>query len=148
MIKKHIFISYCHENIKEVTDLRGELLDAGETVWWDNDIIPGQDWKFEIKKAIKESYAILLCFSDISDEKYKSGIYPEIQDAITEYRNYQPGIIFIIPIRFSNCKIPMIEIDSTRMLDSLQYIDLFPDSKKNENLKIILKALRSCKYHP
>ncbi|MEM9266593.1 MAG: toll/interleukin-1 receptor domain-containing protein [Cyanobacteria bacterium P01_F01_bin.13] len=126
MAKKHVFLSYCRDNANEVNRLHGELLAAGEPVWWDQDILPGQDWKLEIRKAMKDAYAVLLCLSKETGERTTSGIYPEALDAIKVYRNYAPGSIFLIPVRLSECDIPMIEIDDTRTLSRLQRVDLFP----------------------
>ena len=47
MPKKHVFLSYCHDNEAEVGQLRADLLAEGEAVWWDKDILAGQDWKQE-----------------------------------------------------------------------------------------------------
>lgn len=41
--KQHVFISYCRDNSSEITQLRKDLMDAGEQVWWDQDILPGLD---------------------------------------------------------------------------------------------------------
>src|SRR6202035_1408271 len=80
--KKHVFLSYCHDNIDEVARLREELIKAGEAVWWDQDIKGGQDWKFEIRKAMKNAYAVVLCLSQESESRVTSGIYQEALDAI------------------------------------------------------------------
>jgi hypothetical protein len=129
MPKKHVFLSYCHDNRSEVRQLRDDLTRAGESVWWDQDIQPGQDWVFEIRQAMKNAYAVVLCLSKESEARATSGIYPEAVDAIRSYREYAPGSIFLIPVRLSDCQIPPIEIDGTRTLDRLQYQDLFPPSK-------------------
>lgn len=72
----------------------------------------------------------------------------EALDAIAVYREYAPGNIFLIPVRLSDCEIPLIEIDSTRTLDRLQYVDLFPTSKRPEGFKKLLHAIRAAPYHP
>jgi len=147
-MKRHVFISYCHDNTVEVARLRSELLAAGEPVWWDQDIAAGQDWKLEIRRAIKGAYAILLCLSEESEKRKTSGIYPEAAEAIAAYREYAPGSIFLIPVRLSDCEIPPVEIDSTRLLDRLQYVDLFPASKRSSGLTRLLEAIRGSPDHP
>src|SRR5689334_9700214 len=106
MKKKHVFLSYCRDNMDQVARLRGDLSAAGESVWWDQDIQPGQDWKLEIRQAMKDAYAVVLCFSKESQARNRSGIYPEALDAISAYREYAPGSIFLIPVRLSECEIP------------------------------------------
>jgi adenylate cyclase len=148
MSQQHIFISYCHDNAAEVAKLRNDLMDAGENVWWDQDIVGGQDWKIAIHQAMKRSYAIVLCLSQETEKRYQSGIYPEILDAIGAYREYAPGSVFLIPVRLSDCSIPPIEIDATRMLDRLQHIDLFPAARRDEGIQKLIQAIRSAPKHP
>ncbi|MBZ5524741.1 MAG: toll/interleukin-1 receptor domain-containing protein [Acidobacteriia bacterium] len=148
MAKKHVFLSYCHDNSDEVTRLREELIAAGEAVWWDQNIKPGQDWKLEIRKAMKNAYAVVLCLSKETEGRKTSGIYPEALDAIGAYREYAPGSIFLIPVRLSACEIPPIEIDGTRMLDRLQYADLFPTKNRIAGIKKLLDAIQAAAHHP
>ena len=146
--KKHVFISYFGDNREEVAKLRDELLAAGETVWWDKDIQPGQDWRQEIRQAMRDSYAVLLCLSDEGTRRATSWLYPEALDAIGEYRRYRTGEIFLIPVRLNDCELPSIEIDSTRTLDALQAIDLFPPARRGGELARLLQALRAAPLHP
>ncbi len=145
---KHVFLSYGRENKAEVSKLRMDLLAAGETVWWDADILGGQDWKQEIRKAMRESYAVIACFSKETEARMESGIYPELLDAIEAFRNYAPGGSFLIPVRLSECEIPIIEIDSTRTLDRLQRIDLFPATARGDALTRLVDSLKNSPRHP
>ena len=148
MAKKHVFLSYCHDNQAEVAQLRDDLIKAGETVWWDGDILPGQDWKREIRRAMRDSYAVMLCLSDELAQRVQSGVYPEVLSAITEYRQQKPGNIFLIPVRLNDCEIPDIEIDDTRTLDGLQVEDLFPPAQRAAGLAQLIKALQAAPHHP
>src|SRR5436309_3064383 len=116
----HVFISYCRDNMVQVARLREDLIRAGEQVWWDQDIIGGLDWKDSIRRAMSESYAILLCLSQESQLRKTSDIYREVLDAIDAYREYSPRSVFLIPVRLSACDIPDIEICGTRTLKRLQ----------------------------
>ncbi|MEL6816247.1 MAG: TIR domain-containing protein, partial [Cyanobacteria bacterium J06598_3] len=148
MAKKHVFLSYCRDNADEVRRFYSELIAAGETVWWDQNILPGQDWKFEIRKAMRDAYAVVLCLSAETADRITTGIYPEVLDAIREYRTYAPGSVFLIPVRLSECELPFIEIDDTRTLDRLQCVDLFPDANRGPGLQKLLKALQAAPNHP
>lgn len=149
MSKGHVFLSYCRDNQIDVARLRDELIKAGEVVWWDkDDILPGQDWKQKIRKAMRESYAVVVCLSVELQARKQSGVYPELYDAISEYRQQSPNSVFLIPVRLSDCDIPQIEIDDTRTLDSLQFVNLFPDNRRADGLNRLLKALRSANGHP
>lgn len=146
--KKHVFLSYCHDNQAEVAKLHDDLIAAGEAVWWDQDLLPGQDWKLEIRKAMRNAYAVVLCLSEETAHRITSGIYPEVLDAIAAYREYAPGSVFLIPVRLSDCEIPLIEIDATRTLDRLQFVDLFPPDRRRAGLERLLKALQAAPFHP
>ena len=119
-MSEHVFLSYCREDRDRVSRLRQELVDAGLQVWWDQDILPGQDWRREIKRALKRAHAVVACCSENTEERPRSGIFPEFRDAIGIYRELSPGGIFIIPVRLGSCTIPDLEIDSTRDLCDLQ----------------------------
>jgi esterase/lipase superfamily enzyme len=142
---KHVFLSYCRDNREEVRKLRDELVAAGVSVWWDQDIIPGQDWKLEIRKAMRGAYAVVLCLSKETADRITSGIYPEVLDAIGAYREYAPGKIFLIPVRLSEGDVPFIEIDATRTLDRLQYVDLFPESQRVQGCTQLVKSLQTAR---
>lgn len=148
MPNKHVFISYCHDNTDKVEQLRSDLIAGGEQVWWDKDIFVGQNWKQEIRKAMRSSYAVILCFSQESEAKYQSGIYPEVRDAVDLYRTYYPGSSFIFPIRFSSCSIPQLDIDGVSMLEDIQWIDLFPASEWANRVRLLIDALRRAPHHP
>jgi len=146
--KKHVFLCYCGDNSKEVSRLRDDLITAGEQVSWDQDLLGGQDWRREIRQAMKEAYAVVACFSRETDATEKSGIYPELLYAIELYRQYRPGSIFLIPVRLSECSIPDLEISATQTLDALQCIDLFPPSKRVDGLNRLVESLQTAADHP
>lgn len=148
MAKKHVFLLYCHGNRADVASLRDDLERAGETVWWDQDILPGQDWKQELRRAMKDSYAVVMCLSREAQARTTLGIYPEALDAISVFREYAPGSIFLIPVRLSECEIPFIEIDATRSLDRLHYVDLFPVANRPAAMQKLLQAIRASPSRP
>ena len=148
MAKKHVFLSYCHDNQAEVAKLRDDLIAAGEAVWWDQDIVGGQDWRLAVRQAMKQSYAVVMCVSKETAARVKTGVYPEARDAIAAYREYPPDAVFLVPVRLSKCEVPPVPIDNLRNLDDLQYIDLFPPKKRNEGVERLVEALRAAPEHP
>lgn len=148
-VKRHIFLSYVREDRERVRQLRLRLIEAGETVWWDgDDILPGADWKTEVRRALRESYAVLACFSEHSEARYRTGIFPEIDLAIEEYGNLRPGSIYLIPVRFADCEIPDLELTARRTLRDLQTVDLFPDPWPEATLDRLLSAIRRIPDRP
>ena len=64
---KKVFISYAREDIEVARKLYHDLKDAGVVPWMDKvDLLIGQDWKFEIKQAIKDSSYFLALLSSNS----------------------------------------------------------------------------------
>ncbi len=49
-----LFVTYAHENLTKVRELVELLTAGGHTVWFDNQLLPGQDWKLELGDAIGE----------------------------------------------------------------------------------------------
>ncbi len=150
MNKKHVFLSYCHDDSDAVQELHDDLLGHGESGWWDQDILPGQDWKLSIRGAMKDAYAVVVCLSRAIGERGRSGVFPELRDAIVEYRTYTPGSILLIPVRLDECEcdVPDLEIDATTTLESLQRVDLFPSSRRADGLKRLVQALRAASGNP
>ncbi len=147
-MKQHVFLSYCREDISLVAELRQNLIAAGEKVWWDQDLLPGQDWKLEIKRALGRAYAVVACFSENTEKGPSSGIFPELRDAIEIYRKLAPGHVFLSPIRFSDCSLPDFQIDANRYLTDLQYVDFFPATQKKDGLAKLIAAVAAAPDHP
>jgi hypothetical protein len=125
----HVFISYVREDTERVDRLQRILEVAGITVWRDTDSLwPGQDWKIEIRKAISTgSLVFIACFSEHSGQRESSYQNEELILAVDLIRRRPPGLVWFIPVRFSNCKLPEFELGPGRTLDALQRVDLFGD---------------------
>ena len=149
MGEKHVFVSYCHDNRDDVAQLVEDLENAGEPVWWDEHILGGRDWKEAIRDAMKNAYAVVVCLSpELTEERYRSGVYPEIRDAIATFRQHGPGHSYIFPVRLAECEVPPIEIDDTRTLERIQHIDLFPESRRSAGLQKLVASLAAAPEHP
>lgn len=137
-----VFISYCRDNLAEVRVLHEFLADTGFRVWWDQDILPGQDWNLEVENALERSAAVIVCFSAESQQRGRAGIYPELSNAVEIFRCLPPGSLFIIPVRVSECELPKISIDATRSLTDLQCIDVFPTSRRESAYERLSRSLQ------
>ena len=146
---KHVFVSYCHDNREEVARLVRDLEDAGEPVWWDEDIPGGRDWKEAIREAMDNAYAVVVCLSpELTEERHRSGVHPELRDAIATFRQYGPDHAYIFPVRLAECEVPPIEIDDVRTMERLQHIDLFPEPHRAAGLEKLLESLSAAPEHP
>jgi len=126
-----IFICHASEDKPKARDLYRQLIDDGFDAWLDEvNILPGQEWELEIKKAIRESHAFLVLLTN--EAVTKTGyIHKEIVQAL-DYAQKQPeGAIFIIPVKLQDVFIP-------ERLNHLQWVNFF-DVGGYEKL---LRALR------
>ena len=134
MFKNKIFISYAKEDQNFAEKLYSDLKDQGFNLWMDkNNLVPGQNWKIEISKAINESTFFLALIS--SNSISKAGFtQKELKQAIDILDAYPKSDIFIIPVRIDDCK-PIDE-----KLQLLHWADLFPSYEKG--LKEIIRVLK------
>ncbi len=129
-----VFISYAENDLEFAQRLYKDLKSAGLKPWLDEkDILAGQDRKFEIRRAIKDSsyFLALLSSNSFSERGYvrkEQKIALEILDEIPEDN------IFIIPVRIDNCEIP------DENLQKLQCVDLSPSYE--DGLEKIIHALK------
>ncbi len=58
-----VFISYAREDEARVRALAGILEEQGLSVWWDQYLFAGDDYRREIDRALGEASAVLVCWS-------------------------------------------------------------------------------------
>jgi hypothetical protein len=117
-----VFLSHAREDKPVVRQLSNRLKDDGFDPWLDEErLLPGQNWEWEIEKALRESDVILLCFSEKSINK-EGFVQREFRRALKYQEEKPEGVIFTIPVRFDGSEIPF----SYR---ELQWVD-FPASYK------------------
>ena len=94
-----IFASYASPDQSRVEGIVAELAGRGFNLWMDKlELLPGQNWDFEIKKALDRSDMILIFISLRSIEK-RGYVQREIKDAIDKKKEKLVDDIYIIPIR-------------------------------------------------
>ncbi len=130
-----VFIAYIHEDGAVADRIFDALSFSGFDPWMDRrKLTPGQNWPLAIKNAMQTSDFALLCFSRSSVKK-KGGFQAEIRYALECAAQLPLDDIFIIPVRFDDCRIP------PRIQCELQYVDLFPDWELG--LQRILRVIRA-----
>lgn len=123
MASKHplkVFISYASGDRDQAQKLYTHLVSLGADSWFDvEDLLPGQDWKMEISRALDETDLILLCLSkkSVSKEGY---VQKEMRLALDRALEIPPGEIFLIPCRFE-------EVDLPYSLREFQWVDLYSE---------------------
>lgn len=60
----HIFVSYNHHGDGDFADvLRGRLEREGFTVWMDDELKAGEDWRVNIDQAIRDAFVLVVIMS-------------------------------------------------------------------------------------
>ncbi len=128
-----VFISYAREDYATAKELYDDLKKSGVKPWMDRiDLLIGQDWKFEIRRAIEASshFIALLSSNSISKKGY---VQKELKLALDIFDEMPKTEIFLLPVRLDDCN----PLDET--LRGLHWGDLFPEYK--DGLDQILRVL-------
>ncbi len=113
-----VFLLYSRSDEETVRQLYQRIIKEGAKVWLDREnILPGQDWQYEIRKAIRDSDIVIVC---LSRQFNKQGGYrhEELKIALARARALPDGRSFIIPARLEECDLP-------EPLRRWQRVDLF-----------------------
>jgi hypothetical protein len=134
MANPQIFISYAREDVEAARRLYRDLKNAELNPWLDEEVLlPGQNWKSAIRKAIKESRFFIALLSSNSVKK-RGYVQRELKEALDVLLEFPKSAIYVIPARLDDN-----ETDDERLLE-IHRVDLFPDWEKG--LKKILQAIR------
>jgi len=136
--KLRVFLCHANEDKTEARKLYARLKEDGFIPWLDEeDLMPGNDWDLEIRKAVRSTdvVLILLSYNSVTKAGY---VQKEIRQAIDVADEQPEGTIFIIPVRLENC-------DAIDRLSHWQWVDIF--SKNGyDRLFRALKKRESEKY--
>lgn len=123
-----VFLCHAQEDKKHVDQVYFIFGDSGLDPWYDKtDLIVGDHWKLEIFKAIEQSDFFVIFLSDVSIKK-RGFIQHEIRIAVQEYQNRPDGMVYFIPVRLDDCKVPAIRLDANTTLSDIQWTDLNSNS--------------------
>jgi hypothetical protein len=116
-----VFLCHSSGDKERVRHLYRRLMADRVRCWFDeDDLMPGQDWEFEIGKAIRRSGFVLACLSNSSTTK-RGFVQKELRIALDVADEQPEGSTFIIPVRLEDCEIP-------DRLKRWQSVDLFKPS--------------------
>jgi hypothetical protein len=105
--------------------------------WLDEeDLLPGQDWHEEIRKAVRASNIVIVCLSKGSVAK-AGFLNKELQYALDIAEQQPEGAIFVIPLRLEQCDVP-------ERLAKWQWVNFFEDTgyeKLNRALNLRASSL-------
>lgn len=113
-----IFLCYARKDVEIIERFYKNLLDSEFIPWMDTkDILPGENWKFSIENAIRESEFFVACITSNSLNR-RGFLQKEINQALRIWEEKLESDIYLIPVRFEDCKVPEI-------LSRFQWVDLF-----------------------
>ncbi len=115
-----VFLCHASEDKPAVRDLYSRLRRDGIRPWLDEEeLLPGQDWEPEIKKAVRSCRIVIVCLSNKSLTK-EGFVNKEIKTALDVAEEKPEGTIYIVPARLQNCEVPS-------RLRKWQWVDLFDE---------------------
>ena len=131
-----LFLCLGSEDKPAVRQLYNNLISIGIDAWLDEEkILPGQDWQYEISKAVRNSDIIVICLSSTSVNK-TGYVQKEIKYALDIAEEKPEGTIFLIPARLENCSVP-------DRLSGKQWVNLFEEKGFERLLKSLEAYLKS-----
>lgn len=112
----------CHSSVDKpaVRQFYQKLRNDKFDPWLDEEnLLAGQDWEHEIKKAVRAADVVLVCLSRVSVER-AGFANKEIKFALDVADEKPEGTIFIIPVKLEECDVP-------DRLRRWHWVDLFGD---------------------
>jgi hypothetical protein len=119
-MKRQLRVFLCHssEDKPAVREIAKRLRTHSVSPWVDEKhILPGQDWELEIRKAVRNSDAVIVCLSHTSVVK-EGYVQREIRQALDLADEKPDGAIFLVPLRLDECNVP-------ERLRRWQWVDYF-----------------------
>jgi hypothetical protein len=130
--QSQIFLTYAHSDKDIVRQLYHRLIRDGINAWLDEkELMPGQNWKHEIRQAILRSEIVIVCLSK-QFNKQGGFRHEELEIALEKAKSLPDDEIFLIPVRLEQCDLP-------EPLRPWQCLDLF----EANGYKKLLKTFQS-----
>lgn len=118
MPKLSVFICHSSSDKPAARELYQRLKREGYEPWLDEeDLLPGQEWRKEIPKAVAKAHVVIVCLSETAVTKH-GFVQKEIGYALDVASEQPEGTIYIIPVRLEQCEVP-------NRLSAWQWVDLF-----------------------
>lgn len=137
---RRVFVSYVHDDSREVDILCAALENSGVRTWRDvNQLLPGDDWKVAISHAIENGVGFICCFSESSEKRSKSYMFEELTLAIEQLRMRPIDSGWFMPILLSKSEVPAVPIGGGRTLRDLHFIRWY--ESRDHSLKFLLESI-------
>jgi hypothetical protein len=127
-----VFLLYARQDEEIVHRFYRRLVKEGVDVWLDKEkLLPGQDWAYEIQKAIYRSDLVVAC---LSEQFNRQGGYrhEELRIALAKAEALPEGETFLIPARLEECDLP-------EPLRKWQRVDLFESDGYQKLAQVLMQ---------
>lgn len=129
-----VFLCHAKEDAAAVDQLFYKLSELGFGLWLDRiNLLPGQHWRLEIERAIRDSDIVMVCLSHRSISK-TGYVNREISVALDASAERPEGAVYLVPVRLEDCVVP-------DRLRHLHYADLFADDGIDKLTQVLLESL-------
>ena len=129
---RRVFLCHASEDKAYVRWVYDELVRAGFDAWLDEkNLLPGQNWEYEIPRALRASAAVIVFLSRTSVSK-RGYVQREFRLAFDALQEIPQGQIFVIPVKLDDCDVP-------EMFRNLHWSRLGPGGR---DLAPIISSLR------
>jgi hypothetical protein len=107
----HIFLSYAPGDQAAARTLYQTLRQEGFRPWMkDEDLLPGQNWRLEISKQVRNSHVTIICLSPTAVAR--AGQFQREIRQVLDVADEQPeGAISVIPFMVEKCELPQVFLD-------------------------------------
>jgi len=131
-----VFLCHSSGDKSAIRELYRQLTAEGwMDIWLDEmKLLPGQEWDWEIEKAVEDADIVLVCLSTRSVDK-EGYVQKELRFALNIADEKPEGSIFVIPLRLDDCIVP-------RRLRHWQWVDYFPKEQKTFAYTRLLESFK------
>jgi adenylate cyclase len=101
-----VFLCHASQDKPAVRGLYTNLCKDGFNPWFDEEnLVPGQDWELEIRRAVRKSDAVVVCLSNGSVNK-EGYLQRELRFVLDVADEKPEGTIFVVPVKLEECELP------------------------------------------
>lgn len=132
----HVFLSCSAHDLNAARAYYEKFRASGWIQPWleEEDLLPGQDSRLEIEKAVRSADAVLVFLSSRSVSQ-EGQVQRQLKLALDVADEKPEGTVFVIPIRLDDCSLP-------HRLRTWKPVDAFPADRQERAYERVLASLR------
>jgi ABC-type amino acid transport substrate-binding protein len=133
-----IFLAHASEDKEQIIELFYKLKQSGFDPWLDEfSLLPGQNWRVEIPKAIRQCDIFVACLSKHSVNK-QGYVQREFRLALSAYAEKPIENIYLIPLKLDDSEVPELQIPQLGInLRDIHWLDYWKPNGFGQLLRAI-----------